>query len=173
MEREQITINYDDFNREIIITRPGSNTSIHKHENYIKLITKKNGYCIQNNKIITKRKSNDICSVREQRLPQLPQIEYFSSPQRFGYCIHINSVITILTHYGIRFNGVPSVIAIGCKEERIKILSEELLFQKRYKELTEAVHVYKQKRKGNMLKEIDKHIPPDLSKIIEEYVQRN
>lgn len=173
MEREPIIINYDDFFQEIVITRPGSDISIHKHENYIKLITKKNGYCIQNNRIITKSKSNNICSITERKFPQLPEIDYFSYLNHFGYKLHPEVAHSSLTRYGTRFSGLLSIDMISSKNERIKILSKELFFHKRYKELTEAVRVYKQRRKENIQKGIDKNLPFVLSKIIEEYVQRN
>lgn len=61
---------------------------------------------------------------------------------------------------------------IRSKEERIKILAEELLFQKRRNQLTKIVRAYKEKRRQKIISATENYIPVDLGKIIESYVQK-
>lgn len=56
------------------------------------------------------------------------------------------------------------------REERIKILADELLFCKRRKELTKAARIYKKNKKRKILKEMNNYLPIDLCKTIEEYI---
>lgn len=63
-------------------------------------------------------------------------------------------------------------VVVYTKEERIKILAEELLFHKRRKQLTKIVRAYKERRKQKILAEMEKYMPIDLCKIVESYVQK-
>lgn len=73
-------------------------------------------------------------------------------------------------HLGI--NIIKDCWTVRTKEERIKILAEELLFHKRRKQLTKIVRAYKERRKQKILAEMEKYMPMDLCKIVKNYVQK-
>lgn len=67
---------------------------------------------------------------------------------------------------------IKDCFIVRAKEERIKILAEELLFHKRRKQLTKIVRAYKERRKQKILAEMEKYMPIDLCKIVKNYVQK-
>ena len=91
------------------------------------------------------------------------EITYYSKHKHIHICFGTQKMLIHPKYFNHSLNCSE-------REQRIKILANELLFCKRRKELTKAIRIYKENRRRKLLTKLEKYMPMDICKIAESYV---